>query len=974
MNRAFVLFVTFFTGAAGLIYEVSWQRYLANIVGSEARSICLVLAVFLGGLSVGYYLFGRISKNLNPSQLIKICGYTEIGIGAWAILFPKLYGIVWDFVKISHSTALLFDLGLCIALIGVPTILMGGTLPLLTQGLSKDLNDSAKFHARLYAVNTGGAFLGALLAGFILLPNLGLPPTVIGTSVINIVVGLILILLSKSSSSASISDRVDLNISKDKISLIKFSRALIIAFLSGFYSISIQSVIVRIFGISAGASEYSFSMVVSSFVLMLAVGSYYAGNTQNARRSLFINQNIILISLCGLYFLIPYWPYGVHVVRTLFSAASPNFYIFHITLFILLSLILIIPIGAIGRTLPLVFATLREQMGNLGSVVGKVYGINTIGCVLGAVLGGYVALYYFDLDVLFRVSIVLTYLTVLASLPFGTFKLSKSNSVIATFSVIVFILTIPAAWQKEYFSLGSARMRQSKPYSYQGADVFYKTILNRHTLLAHKDDPNTSVSVVEIKSPSNPANATDSNLSRTIYVNGKPDGSTMGGDLVTTRLLGHLPALFRKANTGKVAVIGYGTGITIGSLSLYPDISEIDCMEISPFVRKFAEYFDFANYNASKSPKLKWHMGDAYRTLGANSDQYDLIVSEPSNPWVTGVERVYTREFYDLGRSKLVNGGIYAQWFHTYDMDQETLGIVVNNFIKSFPFARLFEFGADMVLLGSEENMAIASLDNMMSRLDNALLREDLSGINISSVEELLSLELPLPRELFQPFGYHSLEFPVLAFRAGKDHFFGISSSIMEFLNKDFNYASALRAQKNLLLGMWLKKYGKNNSILTLGKGLCVSNLETPLPNWRSLNKECRRILMTLAVNGELEKWQALIDPEARIVKALAEPKQSTNLSKDIAQSKQTLQLFMEYNFYLLPLNPARLIQETSPCDDFTVQGIECRGLLIEVLAKTDNMILAQSEFNRLKSKNPKAFLNLHEGRLRKLANLSSDK
>ena len=186
MLRSIVLLLTIPTGFSGLAYEVTWQKYLATLLGSHSEVTAAVLAIFLGGLSAGYALFGAIAKRHvaraqargRGSRLLVIYGAVEGASGLYALGFPARFGLVQELsYRVPHGSAgggFAFDVGLCALLVAPPTVLMGATIPLLTQALARGLDDATRFHAWVYAFNTAGAFGGALTAGFVLVPALGL--------------------------------------------------------------------------------------------------------------------------------------------------------------------------------------------------------------------------------------------------------------------------------------------------------------------------------------------------------------------------------------------------------------------------------------------------------------------------------------------------------------------------------------------------------------------------------------------------------------------------------------------------------------------------------------------------------------------------------------------------------------------------------------------------------------------------------
>ncbi len=880
MLRTIILIATFLTGAAGLIYEVTWHRYLSNLIGSEARAAAIILAVFLGGLAVGYHLFGVISRKVESKKLLSLYGLVEAGIGIWAILFPSLYKIIWEIFGVGGGGSLLGDVALAIGLIGAPTIAMGGTLPLLTQGLSRGLADSAKFHARVYAVNTGGACLGAVAAGFYLLPVLGLSFTMFGASLINLICGGLIYYLGRTVRVDSIVDRSDIDeTDTSTVSRPSISQAAIVAFLAGFYSITVQTIFMRLVGVSVGASEYAFSMVVGAFVMMLALGAATVGREIATPYALVRNQIVLLIALSLLFLTVPTWPYWVHVIRTTFSTSDLAFYIYFSALFFVFSLLIAIPVGSMGRTLPLLFGIANTSTKAMGRIVGIIYGANTVGCVFGALLGGYLALYKLNLGPLFLVCLFLVFLSLL--LFYSEIKANLQKiTIVLPLSIFALAAAIIYPWDLTLFSLGTLRLRQVTPLTFSGPELFYQSARRNHFLIAHKDDPNTSVSVVENGIRPGPNVPEGVSISRSIYVNGKSDGATSGLDLLTTRLLGHLPSLLRMNGEGSAAVIGFGTGITVGALAMHQDIKSVRVIEISPFVREFAPLFDFANSNVSTNPKVSWHMGDAYRALGTTQDEYDIVVSEPSNPWVAGVERLFTQEFYQIVKSRLRKGGIYAQWFHTYDMSERTVGMVGRTFSSVFPAVRIFELGADIVLLGSMEPIDRSAVERLNARLADPKIQQHFGEVAVKSVPHLLAMEAPIPKGAFDKFEIQTLEFPKLSFSAGRDHFKGSAAPLSKLLRRPELRAEMDIAERESLLAQWLGPNPATKELSELYKALCSDDLNDPWFTWRDGTILCRRLTIHLADKGVLP-WVSILEPELSMSRELNRGTKSGKFSED---------------------------------------------------------------------------------------------
>ncbi|MEJ2656420.1 MAG: fused MFS/spermidine synthase, partial [Desulfobacterales bacterium] len=244
----------FLTGAAGLIYQVTWQKYLSRLLGSDSVATAIILATFLGGLSIGYYFCGKLTTRIKNHFV----GYAFLEgiIGVWCLLFPHLFKVL-DFLtkhwRFSPPLLIIFQGILCsVLLMGVPTVCMGGTIPFLTRGISRNITEATRVHAKVYAVNTTGAFIGTLLAGFYLIPNLGLPATMVKTSFLNLGTFLFFLILptflKQSELPKESKEHMEKKIPEPVSGIGMFPPLLLysIAFLSGFYVMSLENVLIRI--------------------------------------------------------------------------------------------------------------------------------------------------------------------------------------------------------------------------------------------------------------------------------------------------------------------------------------------------------------------------------------------------------------------------------------------------------------------------------------------------------------------------------------------------------------------------------------------------------------------------------------------------------------------------------------------------------------------------------------------------------
>jgi predicted membrane-bound spermidine synthase len=407
MARVLALFLTVMTGFSGLSYEVAWQRYLATLLGSHSEATAAVLAIFLGGLAVGYSLFGattvrfteRARARGEAPRLLLLYGAVEVGIGVWVMLFPLLFGLAqavsFRFPAADHElAAFAFDVFLTVLLIGPPTILMGGTIPILTQALAHDLEDATRVHAWIYAFNTMGAFAGALAAGFVLVPLLGLDGMLYTMGCINLAAGIAFVLLQRGAAGRDAPAPVAATGAPVRPAT-AFAAYAAVALLSGFAMMVVQTVLNRVGGLAFGASHFTFAMVVAVFVLCIAIGSFVVSALPRIPPLTIVLSQWILVGLLALLYLhLDDAPYYAHALRALFRDGRASA--------LLRRRVPRDPecaqsVGLSGALLPLLFHHLRHEMGDLGAVAGRLYSWNTLGSLLGALLGGCALLIWFDL-------------------------------------------------------------------------------------------------------------------------------------------------------------------------------------------------------------------------------------------------------------------------------------------------------------------------------------------------------------------------------------------------------------------------------------------------------------------------------------------------------------------------------------------------------------------------------------------------
>jgi predicted membrane-bound spermidine synthase len=786
MMRLLTLVLTILTGFSGLVYEVTWQKGLAILLGSHSEATAAVLAIFLGGLSLGYSLFGRVSSRITrasgvgaPRRLLFVYGVVELGIGLWALAWPHLFdgARALSVALPLHAGALSFgfDVLLTALLIGPPTVLMGGTIPLLTQALARDLQDATRFHAFVYGFNTLGAFAGALTGAFFLIPWLGIPGALAAMGAINLAAGAVFCALSFALRDAPSAPAETADAAARPTA---FPLLASVALLLGFAMMALQTALIRVGGLALGASHFAFAMTVATFVLCIAIGSLAV--SAFARIPVWAAAACPLavgVLLAAIYPFVEDAPYAAHVLRSLFQDIDQAFYPYYFAASFGILVVFALPLGLSGASLPLLFHALRNEMGELGGLAGRIYGWNTLGSLLGALLGGYILLHWLDLHHVYRIAVAAVLIAGgLLAVRIAGMPRAATAALVAL--AIGGVALLPP-WSTRQLTAGYFRQRQAMDATWQGPaamlasrDQALGSLKSPVQLRFYDDDPIATVSVIEYLFGDQKTIA--------ITTNGKNDGS-LASDYSTMALAALVPCLLAD-RCEKGFVIGLGTGVTAGELAALDAMQRVVVAEISPGVIEAAPLFDYGNRRASKNPKIEFVRSDAYRALLHSDEKWDVIASEPSNPWVAGVEMLYSKEFLSAARDRLAPGGVYAQWIHAYETDDATLELVLRTYASVFDrVAVWYTISWDLLLLGFDDGNPGPDLDRIAERVQRADFAAGLRRSGVSSLEELLAHELvPVGRVTRDalPGPLHTLLHPILSDRAARAFFRGANTAL----------------------------------------------------------------------------------------------------------------------------------------------------------------------------------------------------
>jgi spermidine synthase len=816
---ALIPLLFFCSGASALIYEVIWSRYLALIFGSTIQAQTVVLAVFMGGLALGNRIFGtRASKFSSP---LAAYGYLEIAIGLYAFFFPNLYNAVdFIFVKLGtgllvHSTMLLLLKGiLSVVLLLGPTILMGGTLPVLATWLDRRHADAGVFSARFYSINTLGAVAGAGLSGFLLIQALGLVSGLQVTAFANVLVGVVASLLGRKEieqrGTASESSRAVLESSSSEPESASKLFYWIVGVV-GAVSMGMEVLAARFLSLMFGASAHAFSTVLVAFILGIGAGSAIIASKRFERVR--TPRTIVVLLLSAALFLlvavicIEKWAVWYSQARYGIALNAIG-YLYHRLLLVAISIVFLgIPAGLLGAILPLCMQCTARR-GSVGQSVGRLLTANTLGAVIGVLVAGFFLMPLVGLRGAF-VGLGAVLCCLACVLAAGQKRPALAGFCGITMAVFVLVGIFFGEGWRSVVSLGVFRVRM--PITEAGWRA--QTALQK--IIFYEDAPDSTVSVEMTKNATN-------NLS--LRVNGKPDASTMQ-DMSTQLLMAHLPML-AKPDAKEAFVLGFGSGVSGGTLLSHP-IERLTVAENCGAVLRAGKLFERWNRGVLTNSRARFFNDDGRTVLKLDPTKYDIIISEPSNPWVAGVGNVFSREFYELAQSRLKEDGIMAQWFHIYEMEDAVCLLVIRTFASMFPAMEIWStLQGDIVMLGSRRAWP-STAAHFQTVYDRAEPRKDLEMLGHPTAESIFLRQFASQRTAFAiagPGPTQSDLFPILEFEAPRAFYLAArAQSLQDF--DELTWCSmlaspekraALRKVPEDVLRATFQRYGTSDSELSL--------------------------------------------------------------------------------------------------------------------------------------------------------------
>ena len=721
------------SGAAALLYEVAWLRLLTMSMGHTTAAVGAVLAAFMGGLALGASLAGRATSSLVPTRALRIYAALEATIALCALVMPFALGAMRPLLAWAYADGnggALFNvvrLAVSIVLIALPAAAMGASFPIgvvavrdsgfapreprgalsLSKGGIRDSQGSGSQDAgELYAANTVGAALGAALTGFVLLPALGLfGTTLVGVGLNAIAAAGALVLSGAGFSGSRIAAPEGPRRTVDQATTVDRSIGLaaVTLAISGLVALVYEVTWTRILAMILGPTTYAFSAMLVAFIAGLAIGSAIAAAIVPRIRRPGVWLGVAMIGCAAAALIasarVDQLPITIAAVAGQANAQFTSVFALEVGLAIAMQLPMTI---ALGATFPFAVAMTSAIGEAVAGAAAFVYAANTAGAIAGALAGSFILIPRLGLQVSLQLASIVAVLA-------GLFVAWRSAAdgpglkgpglptrvavAIAAGAVVAFAVIAPP-WNHARLANGGYRLAPTLA----AGDI--ETALDAGDFSYYREGAAGTVSVRQLIGVTS------------LAIDGKVDASN-GADMLTQKLLAHLPLLLHE-NPRSVYIIGLGSGVTLGAALRHP-IERAVVSEISPEVVAASNAFAKENHDALRDPRTRLIVGDGRSHLLLSNERYDVIISEPSNPWMAGVSTLFTREFFAAARSHLEPGGILCQWTHTYNMSDGDLRSIVATFLSAFPDGSAWLVAeSDILLIGS--TTPVRALDDGVAR------------------------------------------------------------------------------------------------------------------------------------------------------------------------------------------------------------------------------------------------------------------
>jgi spermidine synthase len=726
--RALITAIFFASGAASLILQVLWFKQLQFVLGSATVSVSVTVASFFFGLSIGSAFGGRIADVV--SRPLRIYGFLELvlapvsfGVTTFLSHWPTWVGWMSPMLNLESPFRLPLMVVLSLAILSLPTMLMGATLPFLVKSLTCSKTELANRIGLLYGFNTLGAAIGTLSVGFVLMGLLGVMGSSLFASAIYLCVGGVGLLVARGENSVTpAKEERPARAAGDRLEGGRTSILIGLFACSGFVSIAYEVVWFRFLTNVSTSNVFAFSGMLSTYLFGLVTGAlvcakFLAPRKDQLLRYFAITQLLIAVAATLTVAILGKARTVESVLSPVVSALVPiqaqTLLGNDVSFFLTCVVALLLPTTLIGISFPLASELTVIRMSALGRRIGALYALNTIGGVLGSLAAGFLLIPYLGsqraLTALILMNVFLFVVTTATQPDLLKIKSLWRQGIMAMSVIAVsFLLISPHYLERQLTAFEGAKtlaLREAKEATFAVLEYHSKAAGTYQQL------------VVNSKS----------------YANNRPEGRRY------MAAMGHYPVLLHKGPVETAVVICIGTGTTVGAVSTHKGLKSIDAVDLAPAVFEFAPYFVPINKHFYQNPKVHRIVADGRHFLLGTKDTFDVITLEPPPPHDAGVVNLYTEEFYALAKRRMRPGGVLAQWV-PLDMPRGALPkMIIKAMMAKFKHVSLWlPSRMEGVAIASDEPLKIDPRE-LADRMSEPAVAEDLTATGLRSPEDLLA-------------------------------------------------------------------------------------------------------------------------------------------------------------------------------------------------------------------------------------------
>lgn len=697
------------SGVSGLIYQIVWTRMLVLVFGNTMLATSTVLSAFMGGLAAGSYVLGKYIDR-EPRPLLRVYAVLEAGIGIFALLFPlvidaatPLYSWLYNSAGGNIVSLNLIRFFVCFLIIGVPTFLMGGTLPVLIKRFTRVEEKIGGETGFLYGLNTVGAVLGTFACGYFLLRLFGMERTTWLAVAINLAVAGVAWMLGKHQNERIVAvvreeeTIVESTNAGSALSPFAIKMVLLSIGISGFCALAYEVFWTRMLNLFLHNNVYSFTAILGTFLIGIALGSllyarFLSRSKNPIRLFVWLQLGIGAIS------------YATPFIFRFFHSSLFNNFDEALTL-AKTATIMIGPTVMMGIAVPLAIQICRKGVNKEGTSVGHVYAVNTVGAIFGAFLAGFVLLP--EVGLLYGVLIVSSLNFVAAALPLIAISTPTQRMIrVAALGVIITLLAVLAP-SDLFRGLFQAAHPNAEIVHYKEGKVA-NVLVYDFNKLGYKD----------------------------FHLNAVNEASSRLWHVQLFKLLGLLPTVVHESPSDAL-MIAFGAGMSAGATCT--NVESLDCVDLNPDIRGIAEAYTRENLDVINQPNFHQVVNDGRNALLLSPRQYSLIISDATNPKMFDSWTLYSQEFYQLVQDRLKPGGVFCQWA-LIPLPADAIKVILNTFRSVFPHMSVWVIhgSSQFLMLGTPERLNIDYAD-LSKRLEPLYDKADLAEFGIDMPEKYLS-------------------------------------------------------------------------------------------------------------------------------------------------------------------------------------------------------------------------------------------